>query len=218
MNSSSRKLILSGWFLIRNPRFSFSSLRLQKFLFFYEMMSKVEGEPFELDYLKAYPNGPVFSTVYGDFKYEGAIFQKRSMEAYSVGASEISMSRAQKAEFLVRILSEKELSDLTHGFDMWRIHETKIKAGFTRIPMMEADFTLHDKQYIENLLAMYPLDYINSVELFFHNNKCFVLPKGDMEKLTEQQEEVLYTLAYRDDLENPIFVEIDEDGAVLVLD
>ena len=212
------EITLSGWFLVRNPRFKFSSLKLQKFLFFYEMMSKVEGQAFELDYLKAYPNGPVFSTVYGDFKYDNQLFHDKSIEAYSDSVGEINMELAKKAEFLVRILKEKELSELTHDFDMWKVHEERIKTGSIKVLMQEEDISLHDEQSIKNLLDMYSLGYINSVELFFHDNKCFVLSRKDMVKITEEQEEVLYSLACMDSMDNPIFIELDEDGAVLVLD
>ena len=50
--SNERKLALSGW-LNENHRSSYSSsLKLQKFLFFYECFSKVDGEEHDFSNLK----------------------------------------------------------------------------------------------------------------------------------------------------------------------
>lgn len=54
MNSSKRKLSLSGW-LKENDNVSYNtSLKLQKFLFFYEVLTKIAGEQAEFTYLTEY--------------------------------------------------------------------------------------------------------------------------------------------------------------------
>ncbi|MDR1531644.1 MAG: hypothetical protein LBS62_05585, partial [Clostridiales bacterium] len=67
-NSSERKQALVGWFY-NNAGFS-TNIRLQKFLFFYECFSKIDGDTYELEDLKGYKNGPVFSGVFGDIKHD----------------------------------------------------------------------------------------------------------------------------------------------------
>ena len=70
INSDDRKLELSGW-LMENDEDSYNDpLKLQKFLFFYESFSKANGKPADFDYLRGYKNGPVFSSVYGDYTKE----------------------------------------------------------------------------------------------------------------------------------------------------
>lgn len=66
MNSSKRKLSLSGW-LKENDNVSYNtSLKLQKFLFFYEVLTKIAGEQAEFTYLTEYKNDLIFSNVWYD--------------------------------------------------------------------------------------------------------------------------------------------------------
>lgn len=54
VNSNERKLNLSGWLLGKNIAAYNSLLKLQKFLLFYELMSKVNGEKTDFTYSKVY--------------------------------------------------------------------------------------------------------------------------------------------------------------------
>ena len=67
LNSSKRKLALAGWLKTKDPEEFADHLKLQKFLFFYEIVSKIEGQEYELTNLKGYTDGTVFSNVYSDY-------------------------------------------------------------------------------------------------------------------------------------------------------
>ena len=62
--SNKRKLLLSGW-LKENGSVEYNtSLKLQKYLLFYELFAKIDGDYYDLSSLKGYKRGPVFSTVW----------------------------------------------------------------------------------------------------------------------------------------------------------
>ena len=76
INSNTRKLTLSGWLRKNNPREYDSPLKLQKFLLFYELLSKTAGEQADFDHLRGYKRGPVFSNVWGDYTKERISFNE----------------------------------------------------------------------------------------------------------------------------------------------
>src|SRR5699024_4743813 len=121
INSNERKVELSSWLKLNQPSEFSDNLKLQKFLFFYEVLSKIENEEADFSYLRAYPNGPVFSNVYGDYVYQSLAFITRLDEFVDKPINEVNEERAKFAGFLVKILNEKELSDLTHELDAWKI-------------------------------------------------------------------------------------------------
>jgi len=216
VNSNERKLKLSSW-LKSNQRSEFSSnLKLQKFLFFYEVFSKMDGEnDYDFNYLRAYPNGPVFSNVYGDYNYQSMAFWDNLNRISSCTIEDINETRAKLSGFLVRILNENELSELTHEFDAWKKHESAIQRGEKNITIIEEDFTDHDFHLLEMLRNMYPIEFIENTEVISILDKNFLLSKSDFTNLTEEQRTAFLTLA-DEDLHNPVYVDITEQGVMLV--
>lgn len=216
VNSNERKLRLSSW-LKSNQRREFSSnLKLQKFLFFYEVFSKMEGEEdYDFNYLRAYPNGPVFSNVYGDYNYQSTAFWHALDKIASSPIENVDEKRAKLSGFLVKILNEEELSDLTHEFDAWNKYESAINRGEKNITINEDDFTDHDFHLLEMLKNMYPNELINNTEVISILDKNFLLSKEDFTKLTEEQRTAFLTLA-DEDLHNPVYIDITEQGVMLV--
>ena len=62
--SNQRKLSLSGWLKEYEINEYNKPLKLQFFLLFYEVFSKINGESPDLSYLRGYKRGPVFSQVW----------------------------------------------------------------------------------------------------------------------------------------------------------
>lgn len=112
--SNPRKLLLSGWLKQNgNPEYN-SPLKLQKFLFFYEAFTKINKGTADFSHLKGCKRGPVFSNVWGDYTYERPAFDDAVEKEYSAPREKIVEEYAKKSQFLVSILSENELSELTH--------------------------------------------------------------------------------------------------------
>lgn len=214
--SNRRKLELSSWLKKYQPREFSQNLRLQKFLFFYEAFSKIDGDPdTDFNYLKAYPNGPVFSNVYGDYTYQTRAFWYHLNEIAKSPIESINEERAKLAGFIVKILNEKELSDLTHEFDAWKKYEPAIKRGEIRITISEDDFTQNDFALLEMLRDMYPTEMIDNTEVISIMDKNFIISKEDFANLTEEHKQVFLTLA-DEDLRNPVYVELSDEGVLLI--
>ncbi len=214
--SSLRKRAVSGW-LKENYSQGFSSpLKLQKYLFFYEMLSKVDDDNSEFNYLRGYENGPVFSDVYGDYFYRKSEFINDVETTYYSNPEIVNEERAKFSSFLVNILNEEELSDLTHELNIWKTKEDEIKKGIKQVPLYEEDLTSDDVEMLKTLKETYSAEYIDSVEVIELYNKNFIINKDDLSKLTEDQQNALITLSSNEELENPVYITLSEDGVLLV--
>ncbi|MEM5009236.1 hypothetical protein WKH57_00815 [Niallia taxi] len=214
--STERKTTLSGWLKVHQPEEFNSHLKLQKFLFLYETFCKVSGDEYEYSSLKGYEKGPVFANVYADYKHRNDQFSSEVIEHYEMGASEIDKDKAKSAGFLVKILTDKELSDLTHKFHLWEAKKDEIRSKGYQIPLNENDLDGHDFEIVNKLKSMYSTNYIDSVEVIWFNQKCFVIPNEDYVRLTQEHQNVLMDLSLQDSLTSPVYLELDEEGVLLV--
>ena len=217
INSNIRKLSLSGWLKDKDSKSYETSLKLQKFLLLYESFAKISGEQPDFSHLRGYKRGPVFSNVWGDYTKERVQFDKVAIQAYEQNKDEINSERATICDFIVGTMSEKELSDFTHEMNLWKSKEKRIMAGEYSVTLDESDFNKHDENMICLLSEMYPIDMINNSTIISTDCNYFVFNKKDVPKLTEQHFDTLSTLSEQENLHNPVFVEIDEKG-ILVID
>lgn len=215
--SSDRKRTLSGWLKTNDSNTFTSNLKLQKFLFFYEAFSEVEGDKSEFDSLKGYQNGPVFSNVYGDVVHNRDVFSENVDKMYSENKSIISNDRANLSNFLVKIMNEEEISDLTHQFNIWKSKEERINNGEKQVPLSKEDFNSEDISMVNALKQMYPKEYVDSVSVLDLEKKSFVLNKDDLQKCTDDHLDAFLKLAENETLDNPVYVSFDENG-VMILD
>ncbi len=215
--SNVRKLTLSAW-LKKNREAEYKKpLKLQKFLFLYETFSKVAGDPkADFGHLKGYKNGPVFSNVWGDYTKDRAEFEIKAENCFNKYGEMINKAIAEQCSFIVSILSESELSALTHEMNIWKTKEKFIDKGIAQIDLDENDFNQNDVRMIETLSNMYPVEMANSSEVLNIDNFYFVIEKNNLSKLTEEHFDILSSLISKEELHNPIFVDIDEDGRLII--
>lgn len=216
MYSSIRKRALSGWLKKYHEKEFFLPLKLQKFLFFYEALSKIEKDVVEFNKLKGYINGPVFSDVYGDYFHRRDDFINEVENDYNDNIKSVNNARAKFAGFLISILNEDELSNFTHEFNIWKAKENDIKSGVRDVSLYEKDFNEKDAELLTSMKNMYPIDYIDSVKVIEISGKSFILNKEDIPKLTDESEYVFISLANESSLQNPVYISISDDGVVLV--
>ena len=79
-------------------------------------------------------------------------------------------------------MTDSELSDLTHQFNMWSTHKEKIDDGQKQIPMKSEDITDDDMEILEFLKSSEP-NY--SYEILRIGQKNFVFSKEDFRNLNE---------------------------------
>jgi hypothetical protein len=211
-NSSERKQALVGWSY--NNSCSFSNTQLQKFLFFYECFSKIDGDDYELEGLKGYKNGPVFSAVFVGLRYEER-FKEICAEKLPLRISMINERRAKLSDFLVKILGNK-LSEFTHGLNIWAAKREDIKNGERQVPLNEADFSQRDAAIFRDIKRAYPQEYIDSVDTRSINGKMFVLFKADAGRLTDAVMEALNEAAYDPEFDSPVYISFSETGELLL--
>lgn len=213
LNSSKRKLKLSQWLFSNQTEEFYYPLKLQKFLFFYEAFTKLDDDGANFSYLRAYKNGPVFSDVYGDYTHQKEVFL-HEMENADFDA-ELNEERMKLAGFLVKILNEDELSDLTHELDAWKVKEREIGL-YPNVSMYERDFSSQDFHLLSMLREMYPMELINRLEVISIGDKNFLISKKDMDRLGEEQDGILMNLSDQEGLHNPVYVSVDEDGVLMI--
>lgn len=224
INTNKRRLCLSAWFFQNRPKEFFASLKLQKFLFFYEMFNYSLDNEFYLDYLKGYKNGPVYSDVYGDYTYRIEEFQAKIEENINEAKDKIASSVfeiinedvAKKAAFLVSILSKSELSELSHEFDIWRSKQERIDAGEKQVKLESEDLSSKDKLLAKELYDLYSLEYIENSSVISVNETKFIIDKKQRALVTSELEEVLEEIS-KEEEDNPIYISI-EDGVIVVDD
>ncbi len=216
--STNRKLALSGWLNEYYPEAYKNSLRLQEFLFLYEALSKAKGEEYDFSHLKGYMRGPVFSTVWGDYTKEQEAFLSESRRQFERLGDKIDSEDAIKMAFIVRTSTDNELSDLTHQFNIWNSKEHRILSGEKQVDLQDADFSDKDRELITLIGKMYDVDKILDSKIVHCNNKYFVFSIRDSKRLTEQHYDDLFKLADNEDLLNPVFTEIDDEGVLTFFD
>lgn len=214
--SNKRKLALSGWLKENNNTSYETPLKLQKFLLFYEALTKVSGEESDFSHLKGYKKGPVFSNVWGDYTKERADFNIAAQNAYNTFPEFVNKERAAKCAFMVSTMTEKELSDLTHEMYIWKAKEERIMSGEYQVDLDESDFNSYDTKLMQTLDAMYPREMVEDSKVIKLDEKYFVFSKSDAKRLTEEHFDTLLTIVENEELHNPIFVDIDDEGRLII--
>lgn len=213
--SNERKLALSGW--LRNTAYAeyCTSLKLQKFLFFYEAFSKVEGADSDFSGLKGWKRGPVFSAVWGDYTKEPCLFAEKAVEAYFSHNQLVNIERAAICKFIVSAFNQRELSDITHAMDIWGRKKSRIESGEHQVELDESDFTENDEGIIINLKSAFPIDFVRNSTIINIDAKSFIFHNHDSEKLTEAHYDALYQIVESGTCsENPIYVSLDDSGVM----
>ena len=218
VNSNKRKLALCGYLKENHPEIYESPLKVQKFLFFYECFAKIANETHDFSNLKGYKQGPVFSTVYGDYTKERKDFNKAISSAYHSKTENLNEKIQEQCAFLCGTMTEEEISKITHEMWIWKKQEKRIMNGETQVPLNESDFNESDTKLIKDLADMCPIDRIENTRIINIGAKYFVFNEIDAKRITETHLDTLTKLeeTNRDDLYNPVYVSIDKKGVLII--
>lgn len=216
VNSNSRKLLLCGWLQKNGIQEYCSSLKLQKYLLFYESFSKVSCDESDFSYLRGYRRGPVFSDVWGDYTHNRIEFDAAAKSVYASSPTLVNEDRAKVSHFVVSVLSEMELSDLTHKLNLWKSQESRIMSGERQVSLREDDFNDGDAAIMRMLLRMYPVSLIDDSQVMQIGCYSFVFHKKMVPLLTEHDFDVLAMVSEKEELHNPVFVEKDHEGRLII--
>lgn len=210
--SSESTLEKIAWLNEKEKIETFSNLQLQKFLFFYEMLQYSDNKQYDFASLKAYENGPVFSKFYGDITYNKNEVLNR-IAVIPNNQRVIDSENADISYYIISSLNDKELSDLTHQFNIWRVHKRDLEIGKKQIPMSEQNITNDDLDILTLIKSSVP-DY--DYEVLKIGGKRFIVNKEQIANFSDSHLELLDRLSRDDDLLNPVFVELDEFGRLII--
>lgn len=73
-----------------------------------------------------------------------------------------------------------------------------------------------DEDTYKEAIKMYDEQYIDSVHVIAVNGKRFVVPIEDMPKLHKDWKRILGEISLKEILINPIYVQVESDGTMLV--
>jgi len=197
---------LYNW-ISRQP-YGVPNLLKQKFLFFYECLSKVDGDEYDFSELKGFKNGPVFADVYSRNRYNQSAFLAECASANAV----VDERRVKLAAFLVQALGSK-LSDFTHKLNIWSAKKDRILRDEPYVVLSDVDFTPEDAEVFKGLERSYPESYTDSVYVKNIQGKAFVIPNENREEAENCYDE-FYAIAEDENFESPVFVTFLEDGGV----
>jgi len=218
LNSSKRKQALAGWLKTKDPQEFADPLKLQKFLFFYEIVSKIEETDYELSKLKGYAGGPVFSDVYGDYRYNKGLFNQAIILTLNESDVVINEDIATFSLFMVQTQTREELSEITHKLDIWKSKQDMIEGGEWQTSLFESDLSNEDIDYIKRWRKLHPKRLLDTIRVVKMDKKRFVFSKDDYCNLSSVHYLTLEKLAKIERLVNPVYAEIDFDGGLLIHD
>jgi hypothetical protein len=180
------------------------------------MFNRYQRQQYTMDSLAAYERGPVYLDIYKEWKSTYGfknipVSESPYMPSYVYQKEEeISL---RKALFLIRSLTEKELSDLTHKLDMWKSKRDYIYRGHASAIIREKDITPEDDQRIALLFSICSDD--PNMVFINYGEKRFALTKIDAHLLTQEHHDVLRQLSMDEDLYNPVYITLEE-GALII--
>ena len=139
-----KKLALAGW-LQKNDALSYNaSIKLQKFLFLYDAFSKADGEDADFRDLYGYENSPANRTLYETYEHDKVAINEDTARAYAAASEMVDRTPAGAAGFITQILTQDELSALSHRFDIWARKKDRIARGELNIKLNADGFGVHD--------------------------------------------------------------------------
>lgn len=218
MQNEDKKLALAGWLQKNDEQSYSSSVKLQKFIFLYEAFSSADGEEVDFGDLYGYAHGPVYKTLYETYKNDKTGFNKDAARAYETAPDMVDCVRAKAAGFVIQILTQDELSALSHRFDIWAAKEDRIRRGEHNVKLDADDFGTHDVNLAGELRSLYPLNMIENSVVLQRRDVSFVFAKEDLPRLSEAHYAALGEIAKQGPgpAGNPLFVEIDSDGCMVI--
>ena len=100
--------------------------------------------------------------------------------------------------------------------NIWNCKKEYINQGVSQVPLDEKDFNQDDVHLIEELNNIYPIEMINSSRIINIDNFYFVINQNKFQELTEKHFDVLSTIIKNEELHNPVFIDIDESGQLII--
>jgi hypothetical protein len=218
LKTSKRHLELLSWLYWNGNIQTWSQLQFYAFLFLYELQSIKEERKtstftnYDISSLVATKDGPVFTTLHEDM-FSNYIELRRYVEPNK--PFKINTQWARAFSFVISSITEQELKDIMREFHMWRRASQQFEAQ-SEVPMLEKHIVEEeDFALLQTLLDAVP-EY--EYEILEINDKRFVLSTEDCQSASIKHFNILLQLSRQEHLYNPVYIEIDANGHLIVND
>lgn len=156
-----------------------TGIKQQKFLLFYNLFLKINDEQSNFEGLCAWKGGPVYTQVHAAVKHHFTI--KEIINSIEDNVS-INESLANISKFIVELLSDEEVSDLTHKFDFW----TTIDDNYKNNKILEENISKDDEKKIFEILNFYDLEFINNHNIYKTETATFFIKKNEYDFILKE--------------------------------
>lgn len=175
-----------------------SGLKQQKFLLFYNLFLLAKKKEANFTSLKAWTNGPVYTQVHSAIKYH---YTYKELFQYIEEDYSIDDVLAHITKFIVELLSDEEISNLTHDFDFWK---NAIGKEDSKIEIK--DISINDLKKINNIINNCDLEFIMNHKVISSPQAKIIVKKEDYQFIKDNFKEGIDNLI----TEKPIKIELSE--------
>ncbi len=163
-----------------------SGIKQQKFLLFYNLFLETSEGKGNFEGLCAWQNGPVYTQVHAAVKHHYTIGEIIKSIKKPVVIDEVL---ANISKFIVELLSDEEVSEVTHKFDFWK---KVVNEDATNISIN--DITKEDINKIKKIMNTYDLEFILNHKIY-KAKKCVFFIESDkydfvVENMAKQLDEI----------------------------
>ncbi len=144
-----------------------SGIKQQKFLLFYNLFLETKEEKGNFEGLCAWKNGPVYTQVHAAVKHHYTIGEIIKSIKKPIVIDEVL---ANISKFIVELLSDEEVSEITHKFDFWK---TVVNNDTTNISIN--DISKEDINKIKKIMNTYDVEFILSHKIYKAKNCVFFI-------------------------------------------
>lgn len=200
------------WFIKKNKFFNYQNLRINKLLYFSELMyySNFNEKLLDKDFV-AFDNGPVIYDVYVSYRYDN--LDQYPEEEIVIDDKDI-LKTMNIVNFLYSDKSPNELSTITHEHNIWKEKKPLIKVNrFNRSPKIEFDSATPDlKEYYVNIFNIYKnVDFDNLVKIHIGKNTFYYFQKE-----LQLDDNIIRELLQYPKYDDPQFIEDIIDGEIIL--
>lgn len=175
-----------------------SGIKEQKFLLFYNMFCLINQKEYNFTSLKAWKNGPVYTQVHSAVKHH---YTYQELFENLDENDTIDQNIAHVTKFIVDLMSNEEISEVTHTFDFWKNVVNKDEPN-----IQKDDISINDQIKLKKIFELYDLNFILGHKIITTENSTIIVKKEEYNFIKNELKEKLDEIK----ADKPIKIELDE--------
>lgn len=163
-----------------------SGIKIQKFLFFYNVFSYLDKKDYTDKLLYAYPQGPVYVDVmksYIDLRDTKLVSVYFKSISSNLDKFNIDSNSARVALRFVDMIPDNELSVVTHNLETWLEKYSKYINDREKSVFTFNDFTKHDIEFLSKIKSNFSDVEIDKYVVRYSDSSSFLIEKENYNKI-----------------------------------